>query len=274
MKKLICFYSPNFSLISSIFVAMHIPDFKISLFLLLFSFSNLFANPQTLFEAANKAFQEGNYGQAIEHYEAILQSGNYSDELYYNLGNAYFKNANLGKSILNYERALLLSPRDEDVQFNLEIAQAKTQDDLEQIRPFFLTEWWRNVHQLFSSGLWGALTLLSLWAAIGGFILWLLGSTRERKKQGFIGGILLLLLSVLLFFVSNSQAKFEKNSQFAIVLAPSIELKNGPDKESTAVLEIHEGLKIQLLDQIGDWQKVKLSNGDQGWLPEGSFEEI
>ena len=118
------------------------------------------------------------------------------------------------------------------------------------------------------------MTVLSLWVGLGGLIMWLFGVTRERKKQGFIAGLCFLLLSFIIYFLANSQANFEKNSQLAIVLDKKIELKNGPDKESSAVLEIHEGLKITLLDQIGDWYKVKLSNGDQGWLPVGSFEEI
>ena len=125
-----------------------------------------------------------------------------------------------------------------------------------------------------SANIWGGLTLLSLWAGIAGFIVWLFGKSRDRKKQGFIGGIILTLLSILLYFLASSQAKFEHNSSQAIILANKVAVKNGPDKISTDVIEIHEGLKVELLDQIGDWYKVALSNGDQGWLPIDSLEEI
>ena len=74
--------------------------------------------------------------------------------------------------------------------------------------------------------------------------------------------------------MARSQASFEQHSRLAIVLENTIEVKNGPDAQSTAVIEIHEGLKVELLDQIGEWYKVKLSNGDQGWLPMNSLEEI
>jgi len=243
-------------------------------FLLLVTTTTLLANPQTDFEGANDAYQKGDYTTAISQYETILKSGSYSNEIYYNLGNAYYKTNNLGKAILHYERALLAAPKDVDTQFNLDIAKAKTQDDLDQIGKFFVTEWWQGLHKFFSSSIWGVLTILSLWAGIAGLVLWLFGTTRDRKKQGFIGGLSLLGLSLFLYFVSSSQASFEQNSRMAIVLENTIEVKNGPDVQSTAVIEIHEGLKVELLDQIGDWYKVKLTNGDEGWLPMSSLEEI
>lgn len=238
------------------------------------SLTTLLANPQAQFEAANAAYQKGDFLSAIDNYEQVLETGSFSEEVYYNLGNAYFKTDQLGKAILNYERAALNAPNDEDIQFNLAIANAKKVDDIGTIGKFFVTEWWQGLHKMFGSGIWGGLTILSLWAGIAGFVLWLLGESRDRKKQGFIGGIVLTLLSILLYFVASSQANFENNSGQAIVLANKVALKNGPDKISTEVMEIHEGLKVELLDQIGDWYKVKLSNGDQGWLPLGSLEEI
>lgn len=248
--------------------------FKTVFLLFFISTTTLLANPIQEFEAANAAYQKGDYPTAISSYESILKSDTYSEAIYYNLGNAYFKTNQLGKAILYYEKALLAAPRDTDVLYNLEIARAKTQDDLDQIGKFFLAEWWQGLHKSLSASVWGMLTILSLWAGIAGFILWLLGASRERKKQGFIGGMLLLLFSLLLYFLGNSQAKFEQNSRMAIVLENTIEVKNGPDAQSTAVIEIHEGLKVELLDQIGDWYKVKLTNGDEGWLPMESLEEI
>ena len=46
----------------------------------------------TPFEDANAAFAKKDYPTAIKNYEQILESGQYSPELYFNLGNAYFKN--------------------------------------------------------------------------------------------------------------------------------------------------------------------------------------
>ncbi len=235
----------------------------------------LFANtPQSLFEQANDAYTKGQYQLAIEQYETIVAEGNQSTELYYNLGNAYYKTREVGKAVLNLERALLLNPTDADTKYNLSIINEQLPDQLEVVSDFFLKKWWENFHSYFGSTTWGMLTLLSLWMGIAGFILWIIATTRKTKKQGFLGGLGLLLLSILFFFAARSQGNLELHSRKAIVLEEQLDLQNGPDVKSTALLTLHEGVKVELLDQIGDWWKVKLSNGEQGWLPKNALEEI
>lgn len=230
--------------------------------------------PQSLFEQANDAYTKGQYQTAIEQYEAILAEGNQSTELYYNLGNAYYKTKEVGKAILNLERALLLNPTDADIEYNLSILNEQLPDQLDVVSDFFLKKWWVNFHSYFGSTTWSILTLICLWSGIAGFILWMLATVRKRKKQGFLGGIGLLLLSILFFFAAKSQGNLEIHSRKAIVLEKQLDLQNGPDVKSTSLLMLHEGLKVELLDQIGDWWKVKLSNGEQGWLPKDALEEI
>lgn len=243
---------------------------------LLFFFSTITATttPQELFAQANEDYTQGQYQKAIDTYEAILATDNFSTEIYYNLGNAYFKTKQKGKAVLNFERALLANPSDEDAAYNLAILNQQLADNLDQVDTFFLKKWWQNFYRSASADFWSFLTLTFLWLGIGGLILWLLSKERAKKKQGFIGGIALLLLSLLFFFAARSQAYFEQNSQLAILVESVIDLRNGPDQQSTSILKIHEGLKVELLDQIDDWYKVKLSNGEQGWLPKESLEEI
>ncbi len=248
---------------------------QIFVYFLLLSMATVFANtPQELFDQANNAYNKGQYTKAIEQYEAILASEEFSTEIYYNLGNAYWKNKKLGKAVLNFERVLKLSPNDNDTAYNLAIVQEQLVDDLDIIGTFFLKKWWQSFYQSLSSTAWSILTLLAVWGSVGGLIVWLLGKERDLKKKGFIGGLILLGVSLLLFFAARSQGHFETNSQQAIVLETSIDLKNGPDPQSTKLITIHEGLKVDLLDKIGSWYKVKLSNGEQGWLPITSLEEI
>lgn len=248
--------------------------FFIPFYLLLFPILLLSNTPQTRFEQANDAYTKGQYKKAIEQYEGILAEGDQSAELHYNLGNAYYKSKEVGRAILNFERALVLNPSDSDTAYNIGLIKEQLPDQLDVVGDFFLKKWWQNVHSSLTATTWAVLTILGLWLGGGSFIVWLLGTTRGRKKQGFIAGLVLLILSTLFFFAAKSQGSKELNSRKAIVLAEKIEVRNGPDAESTTLLPIHEGLKVELLDQIGDWWKVKLSNGEQGWLPKSELEEI
>ncbi|MCR9290250.1 MAG: tetratricopeptide repeat protein [Bacteroidetes bacterium] len=228
----------------------------------------------TQFQEANNFYQSKQYSKAIEVYEGILTQGEYSAELYYNAGNAYFRNGNLGKAIVNFERALLEDPGNEDIQYNLKIANENRIDEIDILQPFFLKQWWISLREMGSEGFWSGLGLLFLWLGVGGIVLWLIGQERTQKKKGFFVGIILLILSILPFSLASSRSKFEDNSEKAILISESIYLKSGPDDASTDILKIHEGLKVNLLDKIGEWHKVKLSNGEEGWLPEGVLEEI
>jgi len=236
---------------------------------------SLFPNEiDQLFKEANQAYQDKENSEAIEKYEAILNEGYHSLDLYYNLGNAYYRNGEIGKSILNYERALLLNPNDGDVQFNLSLARQQLKDNFEVLSTFFLTRWWRSLRQLASSTSWSILAMLVLWTGIGGFVLWLMGQARKTKKRGFFVGVVCLVGSMFLFSLAFSRTKFEENSGQAIILSSTVSLQNAPDEASTQILQLHEGTKVKLLDQIGDWHKVKLSDGDQGWLPDKALEQI
>ena len=65
-----------------------------------------------------------------------------------------------------------------------------------------------------------------------------------------------------------------KKPKTAILINKEIDLKTAADKESPTIFILHSGTKIRLIDELGDWRKVRLPNGDLGWLEKGSFESI
>src|SRR4030095_1931656 len=65
-----------------------------------------FAQADAEFIEANQEYAQGHFKEAIDQYEAIVRSGQWSANLFYDLGNAYFRTGDLGRAILNYERAL------------------------------------------------------------------------------------------------------------------------------------------------------------------------
>ena len=158
---------------------------------------------EQLAEAAT-AYQQKNFDKAIQIYEATLDKGYTSKTLHYNLGNSYFRKNQLGLAILNYERALLYAPNNEDILFNLSVANEKQLNNINPIDAFFLTAGWRNWHQLLGATGWSIVGIVMLWLGVAGIILWLMGPSRTLKKQGFLGGITLLLLTILPFALSVS----------------------------------------------------------------------
>ena len=232
------------------------------------------ADAQKVFTDANQAYQEGNYRMAADGYESILKSGNvFSKELFFNLGNAYFRLNQIGLSLLNYERALRLDPSDESIQQNLVVARARVSDDIEPVTTVFFIRWWHNLRGAFPADTWAIFGLFFLWLGAIGFAFWLLDNERDRKKYGFVTGLTAVPLSILLFLLAQTSASVLK-TPYGIIITPETALKNAPDPNATAINKLHEGLKIEILDAIGTMTKVKLPNGEDGWLPTTDVEKI
>jgi len=119
---------------------------KIAIYILLIIFSNSLLFSQTdasqIFKEANEYYAKKDYSAAIEKYEQLINQGNISANIYYNLANAYYRNNNIGKAILNYKRAKKLDPSDYDINFNLQLAQLKIVDKITMsvwVKPFIQT---------------------------------------------------------------------------------------------------------------------------------------
>jgi tetratricopeptide (TPR) repeat protein len=89
---------------------------------------------EEIFFKSNQAYKEGRFQEAINGYGHLIQSGQRTGHLFYNLGNTYFRLEQLGRAILNFERARLLMPRDADLSFNLRHARDQLQDAIPDSR--------------------------------------------------------------------------------------------------------------------------------------------
>ncbi|MEE4196130.1 MAG: tetratricopeptide repeat protein [Bacteroidales bacterium] len=225
-------------------------------------------------DSANQAYTKGNYMQAINHYEMILQNGYESAALYYNLGNAYYKQNIIDKAILNYERALLLKPNHEDIRYNLQIANQLTIDRIEKLPEFFLSAWIKTIRNWFSSDKWALISLGSFVFTLVFISLYLYTRKYGLKKFSFWLGLVCFMISIFSLIFSYQQKQRIVLKDTAIVMSPSVTVKSSPDQSGTDLFILHEGTKVWLHDQVGEWKEIRLSDGSKGWIKVESIEEI
>lgn len=226
------------------------------------------------FEEANKQYRDGKYQQSSETYEQIARSGYESPALYYNLGNAYFKLKNVPAAILNYERAKRLAPHDDDVAYNLRLANVRIIDKIEPIPQLFFIEWWNSFMHLFSSTGWATVSIIALWCmVVCGSVVWLFRSVTVQRLS-FLSGIMFLLIAIIGFTGTFKQLQHERTDRSAIVFFPSVSAKSAPDAQSTDLFVLHEGVKVELLDAVGNWEKIRLADGKMGWVQVESIQVI
>ena len=232
-------------------------------------------------EDANKTLHEGNalykiaeYSKSIQKYEEVLKAGYEAPELYYNLGNAYFRLHEYPEAILNYERALRLSPKDQDILTNLEIANSRIEDKVDKVPKVFFVKWIQSLSNVFSLNVWAIIAIVLLFATCILTFLYLKSSSFYLKRSTFSLGILCFLLFLLSFGLGNHRyASINKKSE-AIVFQPLVVAKSSPQSTSVEKFVIHQGTKVFIQEELGGWIKIRLANGNVGWIEETTVKII
>ena len=227
-----------------------------------------------LFRQANEAFQAKDYPGSILLYDSILSQGYESAQLYYNLGNACYKNNQVAPAILNFERALKLDPGLEDARFNLKMANLRVIDNVEAVPEVFFSRWGKALVISRSSGAWGGLSILALWLALAGGAAFLFARPIGLRRLGFYGGVLALLMGLIFLFLGNAKLAKEHNSQEGIIFSQNAYVKSAPDPNSTDLFILHEGVKVSILENFSEWNRIRLADGKEGWVEASSLEDI
>ena len=231
--------------------------------------------PDSLWTSGVEAYTAGDYASAVQDWEEVRATGLMSKELYYNLGNAYFKTGEIAPAILWYERALRLDPSDADVRYNLEFARSQTQDRIEEVPEIFFEAWGHSMCYLLPSNTWAVLSIVFLAATVVLALLFLLGSTRGRRRLGFFAGIVTLLLALLGWDFAQWQRTEARQQNRAIVMRPVSSVKSSPSADTAKDLFIlHEGTSVKVLDTVSGYTNIEIADGRQGWLPSKDIEII
>jgi len=223
---------------------------------------------------ANTAYARGRYDDAVKQYQQVISAGYQSVALYYNMGNASYKSGDVPSALLYYEKAHRLSPGDEDINFNIKFANLKTTDKIDEAPEFFITKWWRGFILGISANALGWLSVLLVLMASGGLILYFFTTSVTVKKISFYSAMLFFILGVFAVFIAVMQVNYFGAHREAIVFSSSVTVKSGPVDKAGALFVIHDGTKVNVLDDNNGWLKIKLANGSEGWIKSGDVKEI
>ncbi len=244
----------------------------IMLFVLETSFSQ--TTPEFLFNEGNKAYNAADYENAISLYEQTIKMGNHSAELYYNLGNANYRLNKVAESIYYFEKAKLMRPKDKDILTNSAFANNMTIDAIEKIPISQIDQINKFIIGIFSFEIWTYFTLILLWIFTILFLGYLFFIRTILKRRFFFSSLGILLLFIFSFSITYSIDQNEKNRKFAILFSKQIDIWSEPNQQGDRLFVLHEGTKIQLLDSLEEWQKIRIANGSEGWIKEALFKKI
>lgn len=245
------------------------------IFMLIILSQTLYAvDKDSLWIRANDAYSLGEYSAALDIYNQIESEGYVSARLWYNMGNTCYKLQDDGMAILYYERALKLDPSNSDVKHNLEIARLKILDKIEVVPEFILTTWTKELRNTMSVDRWAwtGIVLLVVTALL--ILSFRFAPKSLHRKVSFFSACITILMALASFGFSASLKSSVNNQESAIVLAPVSNVKSAPNSTGGNLFILHEGTKVEILEQVGGWSRIELSDGRQGWMLSKDFEII
>lgn len=232
-------------------------------------------------ESANAKYAEGvtlysesKYKEAVDKWMELYNTGYRSASLNYNIGNAYFKINNVPGAILFYERALLLKPGDEDILYNLQMTRTMVVDKFVEIPDLFFVSWFNFLSLSLASNFWAKISLTTFILFLLLFSLYIYSSKYRIKVTGFWLSLIMLLLSISALSFASRNKTLVYNNPKAIIFSPLVNGKSSPDNSGTNLFVLHEGTKVTVVDEVGEWNEIRLSDGNKGWVPSDCLNKI
>tara|TARA_B100000085_G_scaffold35807_1_gene29510 strand:- start:40 stop:843 length:804 start_codon:yes stop_codon:yes gene_type:complete len=229
------------------------------------------ASMESLFKQGNSAYNKAEYQKAISLYEQTLKMGQFSAEVYYNLGNAYYKLNNIAESIYYFEKAKQLDPNDEDIIINSNFAKNMTIDAIEKLPESQIVTFQKKIYGIFNFSYWSYLTVILFWIFSGFFLVYVFIKSASLKQTFFFIAFGILIFFMISFLITYSIEEKEKNTNFAILFSNQKDIWSEPNQQAELLFSLHEGTKVEVLDILENWKKIRIANGSEGWIENASL---
>lgn len=213
---------------------------------------------ETQLKAAAELAARQEHAAAFDAYRALLDSGVDGRDLRYNLGTLALELDRLGEAVLHLRAARRLDPLDDDVRHNFEIALTRRTDRLAGEA---------SVSPLLALGE-ATPPEAARWAL--GLLLALLGAAlcargALERYWLFVAVAALAVLCAAGGAVWLARRTFE-GSRDAVLLAAEAPAYKEPSESAATTFTAHAGLSGRIVDEDGQFVRVRLDNGLEVWL--------
>lgn len=232
------------------------------------------AQNEALFEQGKENYKNAKFSEAITHWKKIIDNGEESVELYFNLGNANYKLNNIGPSIYYYEKALQLQPNDDDIKTNLAFAENARIDVIEPLPKTVFSRWYQTVSGVFTYNGWAIVSIIGVVLFVGLFLLYWFSISETKKRVYFSTSILSIVICIAALVMAFQTYMDFNQDQPAIIFSESTEVKSEPNMGSETAFELHEGTKVQIIGSDQNWVRIALADGKDGWMPVNDLKQL
>jgi tetratricopeptide (TPR) repeat protein len=221
---------------------------------------------QTDFDKANNEYAQGHFKEAVAGYEAVVRTGQWNANLFYDLGNAYFRIGDFGHAILNYERALALDRRHPEAMANLQIARDESR--ALELQPSRLERYL----EFATSNQYSVTAAVAFWFGVFGLVALIFARRRSAALTAL--SIACLLICAGAAWAVYTLERGSNGPALAIVTGNDVQARLATADTANSVLALPPGSEIKILSTRGDWMYAALPNDLRGWIQAKSAEQV
>ncbi len=244
-------------------------SFFASLLMLVLAATAACANPADKFKSANESFLAGDFQSAYSGYQDLLDDGQLSGDLLYNIGNASYRLGRPGEAVLWYERTLTMDPTHKEAAQNLRFLNRSagllrfrdpgSSDLIDSVRRDTLIR----------------VATFAAWLAILGFT----AAIAVRLAPGaktflwIVSPLFLTAALVAAYCIYAKQLERSKITRLAIVTANESQAFTSPTR-SSKVSALPPGSQVERVSKRGTWDYVDIPGNLRGWIPEKTAQPL
>lgn len=216
---------------------------------------------------------KGRFAEAAAAWRGAIEASpaRATGRLWANLGNAYALSGDVGRAVACYRRALRLDPRDEVANAGLAVARSRvgvaiTPNAASRAERWMLS--WRGTVPRWAWW-WGAGSLWTVgWIALGIRVV--------RARPGFGGFGVLALVGAGVCAGPVLAERWVDSDREAVVVDVVIGREGPSDSIYAASFDgpVVAGVEVRVMEMRGGWSRVRLSDGRETWIPQGTLERL
>jgi len=217
--------------------------------------------------AAGDAWNAGDYGAAVAHYELALQAGAEGADLWFNLGNALYRAGEQGRAVLAFERALRRDPGDEGARQNLRLVRSQIEGAEVVEPPPFHARLGARVDPDAAAAL-----LVVAWSVACAAVVLRRVLAGAVARAVATAALVVALIGTAAAAAATHAAWAVRNDGWAIVVEAG-EVLQAPEPSAPRLFTAPEGISLRADRRIGGWIHVRAGERD-GWIEAARVEPI
>ncbi len=222
---------------------------------------------------AHELYFKGDYLQAAEIYQALIDAGLDYPAFHYNAGNAWYNAGDTGLAVWHYEKALRQIPRDENLQRNLR--QVSPPENFRE--PFILLLLFTTFAGFFALEETLHILAVAWWTALLLFSVATL-LRRAGRPRRLIMRLGQMVMVVFLIFAFTAAAKaYHQSRPWAILVGEAPEAFIAPREDAGPVYDTppQAGWKVLRLSILPDgWAQVRMPDGTPAFVRQSALRSL